>query len=178
MHSTVRGNGNRPLKGNAVRGFVALLILLTIGIVLGSRFLTSTALGDHGRQFAIAFGAPQGSVMQMHVGVPPLIPMADPPDISPTGVTRWTPWIAAHFQLQSASGKKVAIQKIGTSGMLVGSKAGGSPEFALAADLKKGESYTFDFVPVLAKPERYRYSFTVPNEPSKVGRRNFDLVSN
>ena len=65
---------------------------------------------------------------------------------------------------------------MGTSGLLVGQKAGGAPEFAVWADVTMGESYTFDFVPIMAESKRYRYSFTAPTAAKKVGRRTFHRV--
>ena len=158
-----------------MKGIIALIVLLGIGFFFWSVFLGGETLRDPGRPLAIAFGAPRGDVMQMHLGVSPMIPRADPPGTA-RGRVLWKEWTAEHFQLRDDSGKVVPLRRMVTSGLLLGKKLGGAPEFVLWAELKKGGKYTFDFVPVAAKSKRYRHSFTVPSEPREVGRRTFNPV--
>ncbi len=160
-----------------MKGIVVLILLLAFGAFLMSRYLTGEALGDQGHPLAVAYAALTDETLEMQIGVPPLIPLADPPEYNDRNVPKWSEWTEKHFHMRDEAGQMIPLRRIGTSALFVGEVAAGVPEFVLCADLKKGGNYSCDFVPVLSKGKRYRYSFTVPTEPQKVGRRTFELVA-
>lgn len=159
-----------------MKGIIGLIVCLCIGALSIGMLLSREAVRDPGRRIAIAFGASRGDRIQIHLGVSPLVIRADPPDVDRANILTWTEWIEAHYQLHDVSGKPIQLMRMGTSGLLMGQKAAGAPEFAVWAELTAGESYTFDFVPILAKMNRYRYAFTAPTEEEKARRRTFELV--
>ena len=125
---------------------------------------------------AVAYAAVGDETLEMQIGVPPLTPLADPPDYNERSIPKWDEWNERHFQLRDDAGKIIPLRRMGTSALFIGEVAAGVPEFVLCADLKKGANYSCDFIPIVAKGKKYRYSFTVPAEPQKVGRKTFELV--
>jgi hypothetical protein len=121
-----------------VRGIVVLILFLAICAFLGSWYLTGETLGDQGNPLAVAFAAAGDDTLEMQIGVPPLVPLADPPEFNERSIPKWTEWIEKHFQMRDESGKLVPLRRIGTSALFVGEVAAGVPEFVLCADLKKG----------------------------------------
>jgi len=159
-----------------MKGIVVLILLLAVGAFFLSRYLTGEAFADQGHPLAVAWGAATTDTVEMQIGVPPLIALADPPEYSERNTPKWGEWTEKHFQLHDETGQVIPFRRIGTSALFVGEVAAGAPEFVLCADLKKGAKYSCDFVPIVSKGKRYRYSFTVPTESQKVGRRTFELV--
>ena len=159
-----------------MKGIVVLLIFLAICAFVGSRYLTGEVMGDQGHPLAVAYAAATEGTLEMQIGVPPLIPLADPPEFNERSTPKWNEWIEKHFQMRDEGGTIIPLRRLGTSALFVGEVAAGVPEFVLCADLKKGGKYSCDFVPILSKGKRYRYSFSAPTEPQKVGRRTFELV--
>jgi hypothetical protein len=159
-----------------MKGIVILIILLAIGAFFVSMSLTSEGFRDQGEALAVAFAAVTDETLEMQIGVPTLIPLADPPDYNERSVPKWDEWNEKHFQMRDEAGKIISLRRMGTSALFVGEVAAGVPEFVLCADLKKGANYSCDFIPIVKKGKKYRYSFTVPTEGQKVGRKTFELV--
>jgi hypothetical protein len=159
-----------------MKGIVILIILLAIGAFFVSMSLTREGFRDQGEALAVAFAAVTDETVEMQIGVPTLIPLADPPDYNEQSVPKWDEWNEKHFQMRDEAGKIISLRRIGTSALFIGEVAAGVPEFVLCADLKKGANYSCDFIPIVAKGKKYRYSFTVPTESQKVGRKTFELV--
>ena len=160
-----------------MKGIVGIILILGVCAFFLSRYLTGEVMGDQGQPLAVAWGAATTDTLEMQIGVPPLIPLADPPEFNARNTPKWEEWIEKHFQMRDESGNVIRLRSIGTSALFVGEVAAGVPEFVLCADLKQGAKYSCDFVPILAKGKRYRYSFTIPTESQKVGRRTFELVN-
>ncbi len=158
-----------------MKGVVIAAVLIGFVLFLGSMFLSGQVTRDPGHMLAIAFGVPTGDAMQFHLAVGPRLPLMDPPELSDKPPD-WTKWAADHFQLRDDAGNQLPLKKMGTSGLMLDDKASGSPEFVLWADVKKGRTYSCDYVPIVREGKRYRYTFTVPSEPAKTGRCQFDIV--
>lgn len=153
-------------------------IILVFGVIafVANALLSREAMRDHGRPLAVAWGAPTEQTLELQIGVGPFVVNNDPPDLREGETRRWENWIKAHYQLREENGPDVPFRKIGTSGLMVGEKVAGVPEFVLCADVKKGTKYVCDFVPIVKEAKRYRWSFTVPNDPPPVGRELFERV--
>lgn len=161
-----------------MRAVVILTLLLGTALFFGNRYMATTIFADQGHLLAMAFGGEMGDTIQVHLGVPPRLTMLDPRQENDEGKTETLmDWIRRHFELWDESNNLVPLQKMGTSGLLIGTKAGGAPELALVAELKKGASYTFEVVPIVSEGKRYRYSFTAPNEETKARRSHFQFVT-
>jgi len=160
-----------------MKGIVGIILILGVCAFFLSRYLTGEVMGDQGHPLAVAWGAATEDTLEMQIGVPPLFPLADPPEFNERNIEKWSEWIDKHFQMHDEAGQVIPLRRIGTSALFVGEVAAGVPEFVLCVDLKKGGRYSCDFVPILAKGKRYRYSFNVPTESQKVGRRTFELVN-
>jgi len=159
-----------------MKGIVILIIFLCICAFIGSMLLTREVMRDPGVPLAVAYGMPGDDTIQIHVGVPPLVPVADPLDNNIEDASSWEEWVDLHFQLSDVAGNRIPLTRIGTSGLMLDEKAAGAPEFVLWAEVKKGERYLLDFVPIRAEGKRYRLSFTAPLESKKVGRPAFEPV--
>jgi len=160
-----------------MKGIIVLILLLAVGAFFVSRYLTGEAMADQGQPLAVAYGAATEETLEMQIGVPTLIPLVDPPEFYEHNTPNWSEWTEKHFQMHDEAGQVIPLRRIGTSAMFVGEVAAGVPEFVLCVDLKKGAKYSCDFIPILKKGKRYRYSFTVPTESQQVGRRTFELVA-
>jgi len=160
-----------------MKGVIGLaFVVVAIGVV-ANMFFTRELMRDQGLPLAIAWGATTSETVEMQIGVGPLIPVRDPPEINPnTGNAMWVEWEKAHYQIRDESGGEVPLRRMGTGALFLDSKAAGNPEFILCANLKKSAKYSCDFVPVLAENKRYRYSFNAPRESQKVGRELFERV--
>lgn len=159
-----------------MKGIVALIIFMCLCALLGSMLLTKQVVRDPGRQLSVAFGIPAGEKIQVHLGVPPMVPEADPLDNNEVDPYSWEEWVDLHFRLRDATGNPVQLMRMGTSALMLDDKVAGAPVFVIWAEVKMGESYEFDFVPILAESKRYRYSFAAPPAKKKVGRPTFAFV--
>jgi hypothetical protein len=160
-----------------MKGVIVLAVVIGgIGLVV-NLFFSREMTRDRGVDLAIAWVSLGPDNVEMQIGVGPMVPLRDPPEINPnTGAALWDAWEKAHYQVRDENGTEVRLRRVGTSAMFLDSKAAGNPEFILTASLRKGGKYTCDHVPVLAEQKRYRYSFTVPPETQKVGRELFQFV--
>lgn len=157
-----------------MKGVVVLAVCLGLAFFCWSMWFSGELVRDQGQWIPVAFGAPSPKTIQMHVAVAPGLPLADPPETDERLRPKWDEWIDKHFQLFAADGQRLALQKIGTSGMFTGEVAAGAPEFALWAALNKGESYRCEYIPNTRKGTRYVYLFVAPEEPEKVALRGFN----
>ena len=160
-----------------MKGIIGLIVCLCIGTLIMSMLLTGEVVKDLGKRLPIAFGAALGDSIQIHLGVSPLVIKADPPLSGRKKALSWPEWIEGHYQIHDASGNPIQLERMGTSGLLLGQKVAGAPEFVVWAELTKGASYTFDHVPIMAKTNRYRYSFSAPNEDTEGRTANFQTRS-
>ena len=159
-----------------MRGTFIFLGLFGVVIIGGYTFLQHQMVRDRGRLIAVAFGVPAGDTIQMHVAVSDMMTLRDPPQTTPKGVILWKDWVSEHWVLRDDSGERLDLRRLGMSALMMDSNAAGSPKFCMTATLKQGADYTFDFIPITAKSERYRYAFTAPSEPQDVWRMNFKPV--
>lgn len=160
-----------------MKGIIGLLGFIAVVAFVGSMALSREAVRDQGRLLAVAFGVPKDDAMQMHLGVPALVPVVDPPEVNARRTPLWNQWIKGHFQLRDELGTGLRLRKKGTSRLMVGETAAGDPSFVVWAELRKGGQYTCDYVPIVGDGKRYRYSFIVPKQPGKVKRRRFHSVT-
>ena len=160
-----------------MKAVFGLLGFIAVVAFVGSMALSREVVRDQGRLLPIAFGVSRDGAMQMHLGVPALVPVADPPELNARRTPQWNQWIKEHFQLRDELGTGLRLRKKGTSGLMVGGTAAGDPPFVVWAELTKGGKYTCDYVPIVGDGRRYRYSFVVPREPGKVKRRRFRAMS-
>ena len=150
-------------------GLGVLFVLLT-GVYV---FLIREMYADHGHSILVAFGIPDQDTIQMHLSVPILTYRRDPPRPGPKDLPLIKEWIEDHYILRNAAGERTKLQRHGSSGLVEQSRASSAAEFFLMATLKKGTSYTLDFIPILGESNRYRYEFTAPHEPEEVFSRIF-----
>jgi len=159
-----------------MKGIFGLVGLLCVGVFVMNVMFHREVTKDQGQQIAIAFGIPNGDRIQVHLGVAPMVPVRDPLDADKEHPLTEMEWLEKHYQLYDSNGESVQLLRMGTSGLMIGEKAAGVPEFVVWAEVKKGEDYTFDFVPILKEGTTYRWKFTAPMEEKKVGRPTFVLV--
>lgn len=159
-----------------MRVVIGCMLFLCLLAFVGSAFLSREAMRDPGRPLPVVFGVPMGNKIQIHLGVPPTVPLVDPPNRDPDDPLSWPEWVEEHFQLRKKDGSVIPLQRMGTSGLLLGEKAAGAPEFALWAEIEQGQEYEFDFIPIMGETKVYRHVFTAPTEQTKVFRENFALV--
>jgi len=159
-----------------MKGVVGLIIFLCICAFFASMLLTREAMSEPGIPLAVAYGMPHDDMIQIHVGIPPLVPVADPLDNNIKDFSSWDEWVDLHFQLFDADGERIPLSRMGTSGLMLDDRIAGAPEFVIWAELKRGEPYHMDFMPVRKEGKLYRLEFTAPLEPKKVGRPAFQFV--
>ncbi len=159
-----------------MRGVIGLALFVSIGGSVLWVTLQKKMMADPGRLLAVAIGNTQGDDMQLQIGVGPRTIATDPPEMQNGKAQTWPEWSKAHYQLYDAANQRIDLRRMGTSALMLNKVAAGAPEFVLWTNVKKGETYYCDFVPVVAKGTKYRYTFEVPDEPVDVGRRNFVLV--
>lgn len=159
-----------------MKGVFAVLAVLLVCAFVGSMLLSRVAVRDPGRQLAVAYGAPRDGKIEVHLGVPPTVPIVDPPQKDEEKQMTWQEWVDAHYKLRKNDGTAVALRRMGTSALMLGEVAAGAPEFVVWAEIEPGQDYEFDFIPVMAKKTVYRHAFTAPNAQTKVCRETFALV--
>ncbi len=157
-----------------MKGIIVFVVLLTICCFAGGLYFGYQTSKDQGHQLAMAFSDVSAEIMQVQCGVGTSLTMFDPPKTNSRGVPLWPEWIDDHFTVRDADGKKLLFRRMGTSRLFLDDRAAGSPEFVLHVDLKKGETYTFDYLEVRGEDKLYRYVLTIPNEPEKVRRHLFE----
>jgi len=160
-----------------MKGIFGLIGFLCLCVFIGSVLLSREVVRDPGRQLAVAYGVPMGDEIQVHLAVPPRVPMIDARDKDPEKVLTWSEWVDLHFQLRHTDGTQVPLRRMGTSALMLDQRAAGAPEFVVWAEVKKGEDYEFDFMPIMAEAKAYRLEFTAPMDEKKVGRPTFALVT-
>lgn len=156
-----------------MKSAIVLAVVLTLGVVvlsLGGRYGMQQQL-----LLPVAFGVPGEGTMELHIGVDPAVVTADPLEVLPDDVRTWADWVRLHYQLYDATGLPVELRLKGTSDLLREQSASHAPDFVIWAELKTGETYHCDFVPLIARRTRYRYTFNVPPEPVRVARTPFQF---
>ncbi len=158
---------------------LVVLFILGMGVFGVIYWLTMKASEDPGYQFALAFGNPEAETLDFHVVIYNRTVRIDGPRLDPkSGVLLWQEWVDTHFVLRDAKGANVPFHREGGSAFITGHDLGaGTPEFYLAAKVKKNAAYDLDYLPTPADGERYRYSFTAPADTEKLKRPLFRFVA-
>ncbi|HEY3244187.1 MAG TPA: hypothetical protein VGM03_12645 [Phycisphaerae bacterium] len=143
-----------------------ITVLIIVGAVGGGFYLLLAKVNqDPGYAIPVAFGAPAGGEVEMNVAVSMLMPRREEPKLGRAGLL-WDEWVGDHFDLRDAAGTKLPLKRSDFSQLMTERQAGGTPEFFLITKLRPGQSYTFDYIPVMPAP-RYRYAFTAPSAAKK-----------
>lgn len=120
---------------------------------------------------SMAFGFPKEDTIEMQAIATMAMSVTEPPRADPeTGKPLWEEWVDQHFDLRDAGGNRVALGLRQTSDMIPKNKVVGTPEGFLRAQLKTGQTYTFDYIPKRLETKRFRCVFTVPSADSPVER--------
>ena len=160
-----------------MKGLIAAAILGVLAV--GGFFLLSESMeAGQGTTIAYAVGNPNGDTQEIHVVVAPLTTMQDPPgyDEIHDRAQTWGEWIVEHYVLLASNGDRVELIRRSSSSLISDQKARGAPEFYMVGTVKTGESYMFDFIPIVGEPERFRDKFTVSQDGVPFKRKNFEPV--
>ena len=140
--------------------FVVIAALLWVGLIL-------IRAESRGFWLPIAFGYPEGENMQFYLGIPGKITSDDPPGRDFERVPLWGKWQEERFRLVDDGGNRIPLLRMDYSELMDGLK--GSLVFVLYAELRQGNRYTCRYLRFGEEAEQFRYSFTVPSEPSGKG---------
>ncbi len=154
-----------------------VLVLIGVAVVVGFIWSASRMSADPGRTIALVFGVPDEETIEIHAAVAPGMVAAEGPRMDRNGNVLWDEWIAEHFDLRDEAGDKVPMHRRNFSDLIPANKVVGTPEFYVAAKLRIGGRYTFDYIPLVRVGKRYRHTFTAPEDDTSVKRPNFGPVS-
>jgi len=156
-----------------------LVILGVLVVAIAGIFWWQMAVVNEepGQPIALVFGNTRDDTIEMHVVISVVMPRAetDRHCSAYTGADGgvWRRWIAPHLLVTNAAGEPVEFDFQPRSSLVSDLKAGGVPEGYAVARLKRGADYTFDFVPCISAPARYRCQFAAPREPQEFRRVTF-----
>ncbi|MCZ6697626.1 MAG: hypothetical protein O7D94_01690 [Planctomycetota bacterium] len=160
-----------------MKGFIALAVFGVL-VVVGFIYVSKSMQDEQGTTIAYEVGNPNGDTQEIHVLVAPLTTMRDKLkyDQVHDRVQTWDEWIRDHYVLLASNGDRVELIRRSSSSLISSQKARAAPEFFLVGTVKTGESYMFDFKPIVSEPERFRDKFTVSQDGVPFKRKNFKPV--
>lgn len=91
----------------------------------------------------------------------------------------WDEWIDKHCVIRGPSGETTKVRRQANSLLIPHrdvQEMVGTEEFFLAARLKPGTSYTFDYIIENPNPETYRCQLVAPAQPEKTRVYRLELV--
>ena len=143
------------------RFFIGLVVLVALGA--GIFWGISKMQGDGSRMIALTFGNPSENKVDMHMDLSTTMADRDTiPFSSANGSVNWKKWANAHFVVTDSQGDQVSVMKEMRSDLVSESDHRGLADSFIVCTLEQGEAYTFDYIPVAGKPEKFRYEFTAP----------------
>ncbi len=158
----------------AIGGFGIVLALA----IMAYWFSLSAGGEDTGVDLPIAYGNVAGGQVDMDVLLGVVMAhrtrQKDPPNAQRTA----DEWVRDHFVLTDSRGQKVPFARQSSSKLIKAHEVQqlvGTEEFFLAAKLKVGESYTFDYM-LDPQGRPYRYRFTAPAKAEKVRTCRFEAT--
>ncbi len=154
---------------------IAIVGVLAVG---GFIYLNESMQAGQGTTIAYAVGNPNGDTQEIHVLVAPLTTMRDKRKHNEVHdrVQTWDEWIRDHYVLLASNGDRVELIRRSSSSLISSQKARAAPEFYLVGTVKTGESYMFDFKPIVSESELFRDKFTVSQDGVPFKRKNFKPV--
>jgi hypothetical protein len=159
----------------ATRIVLTLVLVLILGVSF--YFIFAAMQPDDRKQIAIAFGNPDEEMIEMHIEMTMSMAGADSMSyLNVNGNIIWANWAAAHYVIQDSSGQHVALRRTITSNLISEAMTRGYNDSFLVGKVKRGEAYTFDYIPVVGGDEKYHRSFTAPTDTADRLRMHFDPV--
>ena len=142
------------------------VVLLAI-IAVSFYFIILVAKPDNSQQIALMFGNPADDEIELHVEL--TMSMADKDVdfryITPEGAVDWKAWANDHYIVTDKAGNQVDFSKRGKSDLLPKKdEMRGYYDSFLIGKVKKGEAYTFKYVPVVGELDAFIYEFTAPTD--------------
>ena len=88
------------------------------------------------------------------------------------GKVLWEEWVDQHFDLRDHNSVKSKMGMRKHSDLIPPAQVVGTPEGYLICKLKRGQTYSLDYVPKRAEPKRYRHVFVAPDTDIPVSRES------
>lgn len=125
---------------------------------------------DEATPIGIAVAKAQNGACEMHIVVSMGFPRRQGPKLE-GGVQNWNKWIDEHFEVREVGGGRIPLRRANFSSIISEAQAM-NPEFYLAASVKPGKKYIFDYIPVLEEKTRLRQELSIPEEGLPFARYN------
>ena len=155
-----------------MKGLVGLVVFAAIVVGLGY-WAMGTLLADESILIGYACGNPNEEKQEIQIFVAMATPHQDPPKLRPDGNRDWPRWVKEHFIVTASNGDVVELDRKSFANLI---PSVGTEDSFLVGWVRTGETYTFDFVPVVGEKTRYRKTFTVAAEGVPFCRERFDPV--
>lgn len=153
----------------------AIVWVMILGALGGSVFYSVGMMNqDRGYPVGLAFGRADGTTIELHIVVPLSMPMIDPPPLTAGFKPDWPQWIVDHYDVRDAAGNAVTFRRNINSTVIKEHEVRFPPDCYLIGQVTQGTTYTFELIPKLGEPEKYKYEFTAPSVKEAFSRKTFE----
>ena len=155
-----------------MKAFLWVVLLSIIGV--SAYFMVKGMMPDDSRMISIAFGNEEGDQVDIHVELSMLMAQSDTWGyMTAEGNVDYNAWAMDHYIIKDSSGSQVDLRHSKGSNLISDKDTRGYHDSFLIGKVRKGEKYTFEYIPIKDDEERFGYEFVAPSDNAGRSRVSF-----